>query len=171
MNNIMLDLETMGNSSNAAIIAIGAVSFNSSEITESFYEVVDLKSSVDAGLTMDADTVLWWMDREDDARSQFKIGGLSLAVVLELFVGFVGPDAVMWGNGASFDNVILANAYQALSVPQPWAYWNDRCYRTMKTLYPSVKMNRTGTYHCAVDDAKSQAEHLIRILSYAGVSV
>ena len=170
MNNIMLDLETMGNSPGSAIIAIGAVRFDSTGIDESFYEIVDLKSSVDAGLSMDPDTVIWWMGQSDQARTQFRVGGQSLIECLESFAKFVGEDAWMWGNGASFDNAVLANAYRALSMPLPWAYWNDRCYRTMKSLYPSVTMNRTGTYHCAIDDAKSQAEHLIRILAYAGVS-
>jgi exodeoxyribonuclease VIII len=47
---------------------------------------------------------------------------------------------------------------------QPWRHWNDRCYRTVKSLYPDVKLERVGTHHNAVDDAESQARHLIAML-------
>lgn len=159
----MLDLETMGNGSKAAIIAIGAVRFDK-EVTDRFYQVVDLQSSVDAGLEMDASTVLWWMKQGDEARSHFSRSGVSLRQALVDFSKWIGDDAEVWGNGASFDNTILSNAYRLAGITQPWKFWNDRCYRTLKSLYRDIKMERTGTYHCAVDDAESQALHLMRIL-------
>ena len=69
----------------------------------------------------------------------------------------------LWGNGASFDNAILSTAYELceLETVQPWRFYNDRCYRTVKSLYPEVAMVRTGTYHNALDDAESQALHLL----------
>lgn len=74
-------------------------------------------------------------------------------------------DAEVWGNGASFDNVILRGAYARNSTPAPWAWWNDRCYRTIKALHREVPMERLGTHHNALDDAISQALHLIRMLN------
>ena len=47
---VMLDLETMGNGANAAIIAIGAVSFNENGVADRFYKQVALQSSVSIGL-------------------------------------------------------------------------------------------------------------------------
>jgi inhibitor of KinA sporulation pathway (predicted exonuclease) len=44
----------------------------------------------------------------------------------------------------------------------PWKFYNDRCYRTLKAMYPHIKMpKRTGTHHNALDDAISQVNHLI----------
>lgn len=75
----------------------------------------------------------------------------------------------VWGNGAAFDNVILRRAYERTSresMKAPWPHWNDRCYRTIKGLYGhQVKIERTGTHHHALDDAASQARHLIRMLN------
>jgi inhibitor of KinA sporulation pathway (predicted exonuclease) len=34
----------------------------------------------------------------------------------------------------------------------------------MKNMYPAIKLARTGTHHNAVDDAASQAYHLMNIL-------
>lgn len=81
------------------------------------------------------------------------------------------PSAVyegkMWGNGAAFDNAILANAYRAAGIKQPWELWNDRCYRTICAYYPGCPRNQPGTPHNALDDARSQAEHLSFIAPWA----
>lgn len=174
LNNIMLDLETMGTGPNSAIIAIGAVRFDTEDIIrgdsnngilDKFYEIVDLKSSTSLGLEIDPDTVMWWMKQSDNARGQFERDGIHLVKALCSFSEWVGDDAIIWGNGAAFDNVILANAYEKALHPQPWKFWNDRCYRTVKNLHPQIEMERVGTYHCAVDDAESQALHLMKILT------
>ena len=164
MNNIMLDLETMGTGLDAAIIAVGAVRFDT-DITARFYKIVSLKSSVDAGLRMDPETVLWWMRRSEEARAEFDEEATTLFDCLMSFSEWIGKDAIVWGNGVDFDNVILANAYKALKIRAPWDFWNNRCYRTLKALHPEIELERTGTYHRAVDDAESQAQHLIRILT------
>lgn len=59
---------------------------------------------------------------------------------------------------------MLASAYRRDGSKTPWRYTNDRCYRTIKSLYPHIPMERTGTHHNAADDAASQAAHLIAIM-------
>ena len=171
MQDVMVDLETMGNGPQAAIIAIGAVEFDilTGEIGERFYTVIDLTSAVEAGGIMDASTVLWWMQQGDEARAAFSRDGEHIAKALQQFAGWVEnraprDDVRVWGNGAAFDNVILASAYRRNGTQQPWQFWNDRCYRTVKAQHPAVKMQRSGTHHNAVDDAESQARHLIDML-------
>ncbi len=66
--NIMLDLETMGNGPDAAIIAVGACKFDTIAVLDTYYCVVDLTSSLNAGLKVDGDTILWWLKQSDDAR-------------------------------------------------------------------------------------------------------
>ena len=64
MEDLMLDIETMGNRSTSAIIQIGACYFDrvTGEIGETFLENILLKSSVeDWGLTVDSLTIQWWM--------------------------------------------------------------------------------------------------------------
>jgi len=163
----MLDLETMGTGLDAAIIAVGAVRFDT-DITARFYKIVSLKSSVDAGLRMDPETVLWWMRRSEEARAEFDEDATTLFDALMAFAEWIDKDAMVWGNGVDFDNVILANAYRTLKIPAPWNFRNNRCYRTVKALHPEIKLQRVGTYHRAIDDAESQARHLIRILQSPG---
>lgn len=169
---IMLDLETMGNGPNAAIVAIGAVIFDPyrAEPGPKFYQTIDLESSVKGGGIIDASTVIWWLKQDKIAIQHLITGCESIDTVLNLFGKWIAENITddgvrIWGDGAAFDNVILASAYRRHNIPQPWSYWNDRCYRTMRAMYPGIKMQRTGTAHIALDDAISQANHLIRIFN------
>lgn len=170
MKDIMLDLETMGVKPYSPIVAIGAVLFDpkSDQIGETFYQLIDLQSCEDAGLKICADTVLWWLRQSDAARGQLcnpSLERTSLKNALLDFSMWVPEGAKVWGNGSDFDNVILESAYEVCGQKVPWNYWNNRCYRTVKNLKPSVEIVREGVHHNALDDAISQAKHLQRILN------
>jgi len=163
---VMIDLETMGTRPNAPIIAIGAVMFDGTKAHDEFYVNVDLASAVDdSHAVVDPKTVLWWMDQSGEARSSLREDKKEILTALYEFREWlkpVKPEGV-WGNGASFDNVILSETYKRMGLEPPWPFWTDRCYRTMKNMYPQVEMERVGTHHNALDDAMSQANHLIKI--------
>lgn len=161
--NVMVDLETLGNGSNSVIVAIGAVAFTKNELLSTFYRVVDPESCIKAGLQMDASTVMWWLKQEQAAREAICQPGMSLAEALQLFYNWYPPDAPLWGNGATFDNVILDNAYKAVGQRPRWKYSNHRCYRTVKNLFPVEQPLFEGVPHNALNDAVHQAKHLIAI--------
>lgn len=169
MKNVMVDLETLGNNSESVIISIGAVEFDETGVGAVFYTTVDPQSCMDVGLKMDASTVMWWLRQSDAARRAFSgetYQPLTLPGALTRFSEFFAACGAefVWGNGATFDNVILANAYAKVGLPRPWPYWGDRCYRTLKNLYPEVKMTNHGVAHNAKDDAIAQALHASAIL-------
>lgn len=183
MKNIMLDLETMGNGSNAAIVSIGAVFFDplTGETGEEFYEVISLKSSAQYG-ELDASTVQWWMNQSDEARAIFKAKSqVPLLSALNAFSCWIHdhcarneknkPDAIVWGNGASFDNVILRNAYKASHQIEPWFFANDRDVRTvvdlgrnLRNIDPKKELPLEGVAHNALDDAYFQASYVSTII-------
>jgi hypothetical protein len=181
MNNVMLDLETMDTAATAAITAIGAVKFDlvTGEIGETFYRKISLQSSIDRGLTVSGSTIQWWLKQNEQARLEMAEEGISLPDALWEFALYIGAErsleddhdwvkstAKIWGNGAAFDNAILAYAYSKVKLDLPWNFWNDRCYRTLKEVRPEVELVREGTHHNALDDAISQAKHLCRVVSY-----
>ena len=166
MKNIMIDLETMGNGSNAAIISIGAVYFDETGLGNEFYKKISLESSVAAGLEMDADTVLWWMNQHKDARKEFEEKGDPLFLVMKQLANFIEEDCCIWGNGAAFDNVILKNAFQKCNISIPWKFSNDRCFRTLKNLFPGVEIPKNNCKHNALEDAKWQANYALKVLDY-----
>lgn len=172
MKDVMLDLETMGNKPDAAIVAIGAVEFDIGvgAIGARFYLPVQLGSSVRYGGAMDPDTVLWWLQQDEAPRRElWGDDRATLPDALSQFTAWMESRAAggavrVWGNGAAFDNVVLRGAYERLDRQAPWYFWDDRCYRTMKAQRPDVPMARVGVHHNAADDAESQARHLLRLM-------
>lgn len=176
MKNVMVDLETLGQTPGCSILSIGAVAFDEKTkmLGQEFYKVVSNDSCEAAGLTIDSATLDWWDRQSEEARRVLEQSNdpelcLSLKYALEEFNIYLSQfntkSLYVWGNGASFDNAILICAYRAVGVEPVWKYWNDRCYRTLKALAPEVKLNRKGTFHNALDDAKTQAEHAIEIFT------
>lgn len=166
---IMVDLETLGNKPGCAIVAIGAVWFGGGKIFSSFYRRVDAESCEAAGLKIEGATVMWWLRQADEARLEIAKSGVPIGDALREFSEWIGEaECEVWGNGAAFDNVILAADYDCMGMERPWKFWNDRCYRTTKSLHPEGAMEREGTHHNALHDAESQARHLMRILELSG---
>lgn len=170
---IMLDLETLSSAPNAAIIAIGAAEFGVGHRSRTFYRAINLESSVNLGLHVSPKTIGWWMGQSDEARRVFSDpNATNLARALQEFTEFVNQVAHsaqaqpwIWGNGVGFDNTILRSAYTAAGQDVPWKYDQDRCYRTLKNLFPTPEPERQGVHHDALDDARHQVAHLYRVLS------
>ena len=168
---VSTDIETMGKGSYAAIISIGAVKFDPNgkpdTVSDPFYVSVTLESSMKAGLRVDADTIEWWMDSEQMLPRQRWLAEPKVAIdeALLAFNEWYGPDDTLpvWGNGATFDNVILSNAFLTLGIDKPWGYRADRCFRTFKTAILPVVKNAGPVAHHALDDAINQALWLQKI--------
>lgn len=180
-SHVMIDLETMGSRPGCPVVAIGGVFFNQQHgLGPEFYRKVDLESCVRVGLKLDTSTVLWWMGQSDQARKEITSeprtplsGALcELTEWLALTTTSILDQPLrVWGNGANFDNPILVAAYEACQLNVPWKFWNDRCYRTIKSLRPDIKIPRTGTHHNALHDAKSQAQHLIDVATALNITL
>lgn len=177
MTNIMLDIETFGSGNNAAISWIGAVKFDEDKILGKFKQAVDLASCKPYGLDIDAGTVVWWLDKErEEAREAWLAAEkIELIYALEGFSMWArdgaDDDPAVWGNGATFDNVIVRNACAKTGIPYPTPFWMDRCYRTVKNLAPEIKLKRFGTHHDPADDAETQAVHLQTICRQLGIKL
>lgn len=168
---IMVDLETMATTCDAAILSIGAVKFDltSDKIDEQgFYGSITLESNMDWGRRFDPDTIRWWMtETSEDARKVFsEPGKQGLCETLESFAEWFGAaDQCIWSNGANFDEPILAHAFSHCRLPIPWQFWNVKCMRTYKNLpgAKDVKVDRAGTHHNALMDALYQAQLVQKI--------
>lgn len=167
---VMVDLETLDNKPGAVILSIGAVQFDKNGLGHEFHNYIDPEDCQRHGMTISADTLKWWMMQSDEARRRvFEANGHSLKNVLYAFSCWFANSGCeyLWGNGAAFDNVLLATAYDLVGdglIKKPWDFWNDRCYRTVKAENWFIKADPfEGTEHDALDDAKHQARHLIKI--------
>ena len=171
-NAVMIDLETMSTENNASIVAIGAVKFwlnvkqDEFTIDQLFYTAVDLESCSQYGLHMDPKTVKWWLKQSDEARKALE-NGTKLDYALSSFYEFVpNQKAYIFGNGSTFDNVILRNAFKAVDKQYPVSYKYDVCFRTLCKLYEAPYPKFEGVKHNALDDAKMQTKYLMDILEH-----
>ncbi|WP_337264372.1 MULTISPECIES: 3'-5' exonuclease [unclassified Serratia (in: enterobacteria)] len=178
MNNLMIDLETMGNKPNAPIVAIGAVFFEpaTGKLGQQFYTAVNLSSELEAGAVPSGDAINWWLMQSTEARAAITsdqaipIGDALLT--LSDFVTFSCEQQKylkVWGNGAAFDNVILRGAYDRCGMLPFWNWFNDLDVRTMVMLGrqigfdPKRDLPFDGDRHNALADAIHQAQYVSAI--------
>lgn len=156
LDRVMVDIETLGLEPGAAILSIGAVRFGAGQLGETFEETISLTSCQDAGLSIDADTLEWWLDQDEDAQHVLT-GGEPLADVLEAFrTWYIGADEI-WANSPSFDCEMLECAFDAVGLETPWMFYDERCYRTLQSLPVAPDIDHDGVEHDALDDAEHQA--------------
>jgi len=145
---LMLDLETLGTRHDAVVLSIGAVAFDVSGLHEqTFYAAPDhatqrFGTSVLTPRSTDSATETWWAAQSSEARAVFQKpqAALDTALVgLEHYIDRVttGRQEVrVWGNGATFDNVILAHLFEWAGRPVPWHWRHGRCFRTLRAALP-----------------------------------
>lgn len=184
LTHVMTDLETLGTVPGCVAFSIGCVEFDphAGKLGREFYEIVNVDSSLDHYLREDdpndpKGATAWWAKQADEAKVALTAArageGLDLPVAMaklnQWFQSLALKSKIrLYGNGADFDNPILRVMYDAAKVqPYPGGY-GGRCYRSLKNLdellgpeFKFHKLERQGTYHNALDDAKSQAMHLM----------
>jgi len=163
IHRVMLDIETLGLQPGVAILSIGAVEFGPDGLGETFDRSVSLSSCQEAGLTIDAGTLEWWLEQEDAAR-EVLTGGDRLGRVLGEFKMFYGDADEIWAYSPQFDCAILSHAYEAFDEAPPWTYQDERDCRTLASLPIWPDLEQDGVEHDALDDAIYQAKQTVEVL-------
>jgi hypothetical protein len=173
---LMVDVECLGTSNNAAMVSIGAVFFDlaTETIGASFTKNIHLATAVRDGGTMDAATVLWWLKQSDAAKGRVFQGAIDIKEVLHdlaIWIGNNCPDKNVrpWGNSARFDLGILSSAFERNHTPVPWKWRNERCFRTVRNLNPQVPYTPSEKGDGAHDptvDCRFQIQHLFSVKRY-----
>ncbi|MCY1200475.1 3' exoribonuclease, RNase T-like [compost metagenome] len=171
-HHFVVDLETESTAPNAGITAIGIVYLHvpagplSAPVLLEFYVRTDHAGTghVDPG------TLGWWEQQSPEARAEVD-GSLPRTLIgdalaqVERFMTSLVPrkgDRLVWGNGSSFDNVILREAFSTHGQKAPWEFWNDRDLRTLLAVFPSAKGAAfEGIKHHALHDARHEAKALL----------
>ena len=182
-DHVMIDLETLGTLPGSVILSIGAVLFDPTKPVEEclgreFYCVVGRANSELRGLTVDQSTLDWWKKQSPEARQVLADAEDPekydlLADSLEMLSQFLTPNMKVWSNGANFDQPLLDVAYSKIGQPIPWKYYNSRCHRTLLGLHPAAKSlaPKNTCAHNALEDAKTQAKHLVIVANALGLKL
>lgn len=170
---LQIDLETMGLPPDGAIVSIGACFFDieKCEIGPTFNRTINLATAVRDGGTINPGTLVWWLGQSQKARDAIRFSGEDIRTTLVDFAAFIAEhsrvqDVRPWGNGSSFDLTLLNSAYLRAGIKTPWSPFRERCFRTVRNMYPQVEYNTDAKgegAHNALADAIFQAQHLFAI--------
>ena len=171
MQHLMIDLETLGIRPDSAILSIGACFFDPDTgfIGEKFYQRIDFSSAMNNGKS-DPETIRWWFQQSEQARSEIVSPGIHHREALMKLYDFIekwsayyktGDTLQVWFNGSGFDIVMIEHAFYH---NPPWRYYNCRDVRTVvelaKGLVDKKSVERKGPAHHALYDAVWQAEYV-----------
>jgi hypothetical protein len=164
MKDMMLDIEAMGTGHNAAIVQIGACYFDrkTGKIGSKFKVNVDLRSSIDAGLSINGETIYWWLEQSDAARkSILEKPKKKITPALNELKAFAKKAKTIWSH-SSYDFTIINNAMIACGF-KPLNYRYARDIRTLTDLGGKGKndFKREGTHHDAMDDCIFQVKYCV----------
>ena len=176
---LMIDIEAFGKKADSPVVSIGAVFFDPStgNTGSEFYKVISLESAMASGGVPDASTIIFWLKASPEARSVLVMDDAipldDALLQLNEFIGenaVNGPDSVeVWGNGATYDNVLLEASYDRTGIPCPWKFWNNRDVRTIVELgkavgcKPRYEIPFEGEPHKAISDALHQVKYVSAI--------
>lgn len=164
MKDIMIDIETMGTMSYAAIISVAAVEF---DLTTGYtgkyiYKAVSLDSCTNIGLNIEADTVNWWLAKSKEAQDAYLVADkIPIQKALMELNSIITRSHRVWGNAARFDMGLLTNAYHKAKMRVPWDFRNEMCVRTLAALRPEIKAGHEwkGIAHDPLSDCYNQIEY------------
>jgi hypothetical protein len=177
---LMLDIESLGNKKDFVITQIAAVAFdrNTGKTGPEFMINIDIEDSLKNGFTVDASTILWWMEQNDEARNGIVEGQKKAVRVdhalfeLRAFIQSLEPSTLkIWGNGATFDISALKTYYYNMGAKTlPWKHTLERDVRTIVEFAPDIKAkwldNFEGVKHDPIADCKNQIGYVSAILDY-----
>ncbi|MEN3258642.1 3'-5' exonuclease [Sodalis endosymbiont of Spalangia cameroni] len=130
MNNVMLDIETLGKKAGCPIVSVAAVMFEppTGRVGQTFYERIDYQAALKYGEPEEG-TLLWWQKQRDEARH-------------EAFDGKARPDVV----ARALRTFIATHCAKALACPGVTARYSIlRCWRAGSTALTRKKTTRAMT--------------------------
>ena len=158
---LMIDLETLATTPNAAILTIGACKFDpkAKEIHSTFYERIKLESQEGYGRVINEDTLGWWSQQDPQIQEDaFGEGNdrIDLRDAMKKLYTFGLGTTNVWSHGAIFDVVIIEDICRSFQQAVTWKFWEVRDTRTLFDL-ADVSVRIEGK-HNALTDAVAQAK-------------
>jgi len=157
---LMIDLETLATTPNAAILTIGACKFDptATDVHSTYYERIVLETQEDYGRVINEDTLAWWSQQDKQIQEDaFGEGAdrIDLKDAMKKLYTFGLGTTNVWSHGAIFDVVIIEDICRSFQQAVTWKFWEVRDTRTLFDL-ANVSVRIEGK-HNALTDAVAQS--------------
>lgn len=184
---LMIDLETLSTSNNAAVVTMAAIKFDPhadySKLTvdqlppnQVYYKRIDLDSCLKIGLITNEQTIEWWGTQPKEAQDEaFGDNGdrISIDEAMRELNKFSFGIKKPWSHGSCFDLMIIEEICKRLELGIRWKFYDIRDTRTIFDLGVDPKMPKADKHH-ALHDAFRQVigvQNVMRELAKNGVPV
>ena len=184
---LMIDLETLATSNDAAIVTMAAIRFDPhadySKIkvedlppNQIMYRRIDLDSCTGIGCKVNEETIVWWATQPKEAQDEaFGDNGDRITIqdamkeLRKFSFGVKRP----WSHGSCFDLMIIDHIMKKLEIGVPWSYYDIRDTRTLFGFGIPAEMPQADKHH-ALHDAYRQVigvQNVIKGLKARGITV
>lgn len=178
-NHVIIDLESLGPVPNSALLSGAWVIFqpHSGVIVRERSSLVDVRTSIDIGMSVSDSTIRWWLSQSESARqSQYQTSEKVLTV--QDFVKEMAQDLAsycvdrVWSLGADWDNATMRILFDKFQIDDKIGR-NSRCLRTIRAFFPEEysrgyqlgKEFHSGELHDPLFDCKAQMEGLLAVFN------
>ena len=158
---LMIDLETLATTPDAAVLTIGACKFDpkAKEIHSTFYERIILETQEGYKRIINEDTLAWWSQQDKQIQEDaFGEGDdrIDLKDAMKKLYTFGLGTTNVWSHGSIFDVVIIEDICRSFQQAVTLKFWE---VRDTRTLFDLAKVDvRIEGKHNALTDAVAQAQ-------------
>ena len=157
---LMIDLETLATTPDAAILTIGACKFDptATDVHSTYYERIVLETQEEYGRVINEDTLAWWSQQDKQIQEDaFGEGDdrIDLRDAMKKLYTFGLGTSNVWSHGSIFDVVIIEDICRSFQQAVTWKFWEVRDTRTLFDL-AGVEVRIEGK-HNALTDAVAQS--------------
>jgi hypothetical protein len=170
MDDLMLDLETLGTSPDTVVVQIGACYFSNKtgKIGKKFKVNVDIDSCLREGFTVEGNAIKWWLT-EQAKNATFFNDTTNVRAAIYDFIEFSWKAERVWSH-ATFDFVIMMNYINRLGCTPGFGYKSARDIRTLLDLsHSKIKYSEDNTpragEHDALEDCIYQVGYCVKALN------
>lgn len=165
MKDVMIDLETWGNGTDALVVQIGAVYFDreTGQLGNEFKINIDAEDAVKSGARIEPATVYWWLRQEAAAQDSIITGQLyNEKYAFVKLNEFLEHAECIWSH-ATFDFPIVMASLKRLHIKPLFSFRSARDIRTLLDLakFSFYTVPRDGVHHDGLDDAKHQVKYCV----------
>lgn len=182
MNNVMIDIETLGTGHHATIISVALAVFElaTGKVAAEKYIRINWKEDCEIrGGKIDPATVTWWLKQSTEARVELITGDDQILpddALMQVFE-FIrkhcdeGP-VYVWSKSPSFDLSLIKDAAERCCIPAseiPWQFWNERDVLTIEGIAALLSIplpyGKNDVTHHALGDVRGQIRNVTAVMS------